>query len=154
MAKKKKQQKSISNRRASFDYEIKETLVAGVQLTGAETRAIRQGQADLRGAFVTVKDNELWLTNATVSGSHVAPISEEDKTRGRKILAKRREITRLIEAKKEGMTIIPLEILNSGRYIKIRIATATGKKLYDKRATLKARDDSRNIQRYTHNPKM
>lgn len=147
---KKKQPKTISNRRARFDYEIKESLIAGIQLTGAETRAIRQGQADLRGAYVTVKNNELWLTNATVSGSHVAPISEEDKTRSRKLLVKQREINHLIEAKGQGLTIMPLEMLNSGKYIKVRIATGVGKKLYDKRATLKARDDKRNIQRYKH----
>src|ERR1035438_6500968 len=140
MAKKKKPQKSISNRRARFDYEIKDTLIAGVQLTGAETRAIRQGQADLKGAYVTAKNGELWLTNVTVSGSHLAPIADEDKTRSRKLLMKSREIKQFIEAKDQGNTIVPLEILNSGKYIKIRIATAVGKKLYDKRATLKERD--------------
>jgi len=150
MVKKKKPQKSISNRRARFDYEIKDTLIAGVVLSGAETRAVRQGQADLKGAFVNVKNGELWLTNTTISGSHLAPISEEDKTRSRKLLLKSREIKQLIEAKEQGSTIIPLEILNSGKYIKIRIAAGVGKKLYDKRATLKARDADRNIQRYTH----
>jgi SsrA-binding protein len=149
MAKKKKPQKSISNRRARFDYEIKDTLIAGVQLSGAETRAVRQGQADLKGAFVNVKGDELWLANATISGSHLAPISEDDKTRSRKLLVKRKEINQFIEAKNQGKTIVPLEILNGGKYIKVRIATATGKKLYDKRATLRARDAERNIQRYS-----
>ncbi len=147
---KKKQPKSISNRRARFDYELKDTLIAGVQLTGAETRAIRQGQADLKGAFVTIKDGELWLTNVTVSGSNMAPIDEADKTRSRKLLARKKEIKQFIDSKEQGMTIVPLEILNSGKYIKVRIAKGVGKKLYDKRATLKERDASRNIQRYTH----
>ena len=151
MVKQKKRQKSISNRRAKFDYEIKDTVIAGVVLTGAETRSIRQGQADLKGAYVTVKGGELWLTNATISGTQLAPINEDDKTRGRKLLLKAREIKQFIDAKDQGMTIIPLEILNGGRYIKIRIAKAVGKKLYDKRASLKAKDDNINIQRYLRN---
>jgi len=150
MVKAKKHQKSISNRRARFDYAIKDSFVAGVQFTGAETRAVRQGQVDLKGAYVTVKDGELWLTNATISGSQLAPIDEEDKTRGRKLLLNSREIKELMEAKDQGMTIIPLEILNSSKYIKIKIATGVGKKLYDKRAVMKERDASRNIQRYSH----
>jgi SsrA-binding protein len=148
---KKRQSKTISNRRARFDYDLKESLIAGLQLTGAETRAIRQGQADLKGAFVTVKNGELFLTNASVSGSHLAPISEEDKTRSRKLLLKSSEIKKLIEAKDQGSTIVPLEILNGGRYIKIRIAQGKGKKLYDKRASLKAQDANRNINRYLKN---
>lgn len=150
MAKAKKHQKSISNRRARFDYDIKDSYIAGVQLTGAETRAVRQGQVDLKGAYVTVKNDELWLTNATISGSKLAPISEDDKGRGRKLLMTKKEIKQLIELKNQGMTIVPLEILNATKYIKIKVAAAVGKKLYDKRATLKARDASRHIQRYAH----
>ncbi len=148
MVKQKKQPKSISNRRARFDYEIKDTLIAGVQLTGAETRAIRQGQVDIKGSYVTVKDGELWLTNVTVSGSNAAPIEEVDKTRSRKLLIKSREIKEFIEAKDQGSTIVPLEILNAGKYIKVRIGYGKGKKLYDKRAVLKARDDKRDVGRF------
>lgn len=146
MAKKKPQQtKQITNRRARHDYELGDGLVAGIELTGAETKALRMGHGQLRGAYVTVKDNELFLINATISGTSGIPISESDQTRARKLLIKRREIDHLLEAKQQGKTIVPLEILTRGRYIKVRISAGRGKKLYDKRQTLKKRDESREI---------
>jgi len=145
MRKKQHQTKQITNRRARHDYELGDSLVAGVQLSGAETKALRMGHGQLRGAYVTVKDGELLLINATVSGTSGIPISESDQTRSRKLLAKKREIQALIEAKQQGRTIVPLEILTGGRYIKVRIAIGRGKKLYDKRQTLKKRDEQRNI---------
>ncbi len=147
MAKQKKHQKSISNRRARFDYDIQDTLIAGVELSGAEVRAIRSGQVDIKGSYVTFRDGELWLTNVTVSGSNHAPISEENKTRSRKLLVKRKEIKELMLAKDKGNTIVPLEILNGSRYIKVRIGFGRGKKLYDKRASLKKKDDMRDAER-------
>lgn len=145
MAKKKitKPTRTISNRRARHDYAIEDTLITGIQLTGAETKALRHGHGQLQGAYVTIKDSELWLINATISGMPGIPISESDQTRTRKLLAKRREIDTLIATKQQGQAIVPLEILTGGRYIKVRIATGRGKKQYDKRQTLKARDDTR-----------
>jgi len=144
MAKKKQNQpKSISNRRARHDYELGDSLVVGIELTGAETKALRLGHGHLRGAYVTVKGDELFLINATVAGTSGIPISESDQTRSRKLLAKRREIQALIDAKKQGKTIVPLEILTRSRFIKLRLAVGRGKKRYDKRQTLKARDDAR-----------
>lgn len=136
----------ISNRRARFDYELGDSLVAGIQLTGAETKALRLGHGQLRGAYVTEKDGELYLFNATISGTTGIPISDTDKTRNRKLLVKRREITHLLEAKKQGQTIVPLEILTRGKYIKVRISIGRGKKRYDKRETLKRRDQERSIR--------
>lgn len=147
MAKKKSNQpKRITNRRAKFDYELGDSLVVGLALSGAETKSLRMGHGHLRGAYVTVKDDELLLINATITGSSGIPINESDQTRARKLLAKRREINALIEAKQQGRTIVPLEILNSGRYIKLRIAIGKGKKQYDKRQTLKKRDEDRSIR--------
>lgn len=145
MAQKKKQNnaKVISNRRARFDYELGDSLVAGLQLTGAETKALRLGHGQLRGAYVTEKNGELFLLNATISGTTGIPISDEDKTRTRKLLVKHREIKQLLEAKQQGRTIVPLEILTRGRYIKVRIAVGKGKKHYDKRQALKSRDEQR-----------
>src|SRR5450631_3021889 len=109
MAKKKSHQpKTISNRRARHDYELGDSLVVGLELTGRETKALRMGHGQLRGAYVTVKDNELLLINATVSPSAGIPIDESEQTRARKLLAKRREIKALIEAKQQGRTIVPL----------------------------------------------
>ncbi len=138
--------KSISNKRARFDYELGDSLLVGISLTGAETKSLRRGHGHLRGAYVTLKDNELWLLNATITGDSGIPISEEDKTRTRKLLAKRKEIEALAAAKQQGQTILPLELLTRGRYIKVRIATGRGKKKYDKRQVLKARDDKRTTE--------
>ncbi len=135
--------KSITNRRARHDYELDDSLVAGIALTGAETKALRMGHGQLRGAYVTIKDEELWLVNATINGTNGIPIDEATQTRSRKLLAKRREIEKFIAAKQQGRTIVPLEILTQGRFIKVRISAGKGKKLYDKRQTLKARDETR-----------
>jgi len=141
------QPKLISNRRARHDYELGDSIVAGITLNGRETKALRLGRGQLQGAYVTVKDGELWLLNATIHGTSGIPIGESEQTRSRKLLAKRREISHLIEAKQQGRTIVPLELLTRGRYIKVRIAVGKGKKKFDKRQALKARDAARSIQR-------
>lgn len=148
MPKRKSQVKSISNRRATFDYTIKDNYLVGVVLNGSETRALRQNRGHLKGAYVTLKNNELWLTNATIVGDAAAPIEPSDQTRGRKLLAKKSEIDKIIEAKNQGLAIIPTDILTGGRYIKVRIITGVGKKKYDKRQILKARDEERQLRRY------
>lgn len=148
MAKKKANQpKTISNRRARHDYELSDSLVAGLELMGKEVRNLRIGHGQLRGAYITIKDGELWLLNGYIGSTPGAPLSEGEQTRTRKLLAKRREINALIEAKQQGRTIVPLEILTSGRYIKIRIAVGKGKKSFDKRQTLKKRDATRDMAR-------
>jgi SsrA-binding protein len=148
MAKKKRPSaKTITNRRARHDYELGDSLVVGIELTGAETKSLRMGHGHLRGAYVTVKGNELFLINATIAGTAGVFIEESEQTRARKLLAKRREISALIEAKQQGKTIVPLEILTGGRYIKLRISVGRGKKRYDKRQTLKRRDQEREAQR-------
>jgi SsrA-binding protein len=148
MAKKKPNQaKTIQNKRARFDYALGDSLVVGLQLTGAEVKSLRMGHGNLTGAYVTVKDGEIYLLNGTIHGTNGVSISDTEQTRTRKLLAKRREIDSLIAAKQQGRTIVPLEILTQGRFIKMRIAIGTGKKHYDKRATLKARDENRQIHR-------
>ncbi|MCA1807633.1 MAG: SsrA-binding protein SmpB [Actinobacteria bacterium] len=148
MAKKKpSQKKAITNRRARFDYSLEDSLVVGIALTGAETKSLRRGHGQLRGAYVTVKDNELWLINATITGDVSILIDESDKTRARKLLAKRKEIDALIAAKQQGRTIVPLEILTQGRYVKLRIAVGKGKKQHDKRETIKRRTQDREARR-------
>lgn len=147
MAKSKRSTSTIRNRRARFDYDLGDSLVVGVELSGAEVKNLRRGHGQLRGSYVTIKNDELFLINATISPSSGIPIDEQDQTRARKLLAKRREIDSLIEAKQQGRTIVPLEILTAGRYIKLKIAIGRGKKRYDKRQTLKKRDESRQINR-------
>jgi SsrA-binding protein len=148
MATKKKPAKkpsAIVNRRASFDYALGDELVAGVALTGREVRAARDGRVQLKGAFVTIRNNELWLNNASFSlvlntkGAHETTVD----TSPRKLLASRKQIDELAERKQEGMTIVPLRLLTQGRFIKIVIALGKGKKNYDKRQAIKQRDQAR-----------
>lgn len=139
------QTKQIVNRRARHDYELGDSLVAGISLTGQETKALRMGHGQLRGAYVTVKDGELWLVNAAINNTTNIKMTEQDQTRSRKLLAKRREINALIDAKQQGRTIVPLEILTSGRYVKVRIAVGKGRKNYDKRQAIKKRDEQRHM---------
>ncbi len=147
MAKKKPQAGNIVNRRARFDYQLGDSLVVGIALTGAETKALRMGHGQLHGAYVTDKAGELWLINAQITGDRGVLIDESTKTRSRKLLAKRSEIEKLMASKQQGMTIVPLEVLNRGRYIKLKIALGRGKKRYDKRQTLKKRQEQRDISR-------
>lgn len=148
MAKKKAHApKTIQNRRARFDYELGDSLVVGLQLTGAEVKSLRMNHGQLRGAYVTVKDGELYLLNGTINGTNAVPLSEQEQTRTRKLLAKRREIDALVAAKQQGRTIVPLELLTGGRFIKLRIAVGKGKKQYDKRHVLKKRVSERDVSR-------
>lgn len=141
----KKPTKLITNRRARYDYTIGDTLVCGIMLTGAETKQLRLGHGQLTGAYVTIKNNELYLLNALISSTNQIPIKESEQTRSRKLLAKKSEIKKLIEAKLAGNTLIPLEFITNSKFIKLKIAIAKGKKNYDKRAVNKKRDQQREI---------
>jgi len=146
--------KSILNKRASFDYALDEDLVVGVALTGLETRAARDGHVQLKGSYVTIKDNELWLNNSSFS----IKLNERGQvgarsidTSPRKLLAKRKQIDDLAARKQSGMSIVPIKLLTGGRFIKVVIALGKGKKNYDKRETLKRRDQERDAQRAMKN---
>lgn len=133
----------IMNRRARHDYALQDEYIAGLVLSGAETKSLRRGHGQLRGAYVTVKNDELYLINATITGDNSIPIAEEDQTRARKLLLKKKQIDQLLTAKQQGLTIVPLELLIKGRYIKLKISAGRGKKHYDKRHALRERDDKR-----------
>ena len=144
------QPKSVLNRRAGFDYHLADDIVTGLELTGPEVRAAREGHVQLKGSFVSVRGNELWLNNASFSvklNQKGQTDSRSVDTRARKVLAKRKEIDSLIASKQKGMTIVPTKLLTSGRYIKVVIALGKGKKTYDKRETLKRRDQEREAAR-------
>ena len=152
MAKKKQSQtKVISNRRARHDYDLGDGLIVGLELNGREVKSLRMGHGQLRGAYITVKDNELWLLNATINGTTGIPLSEQEQVRTRRVLARRKQIDELIAEKQQGKSIIPTEILTQGRYIKLRLAVGRGKKNYDKRQTLKKRAEDRDINRAIKN---
>jgi SsrA-binding protein len=136
----------IVNRRARYDYELGDNIIAGVILSGRETKALRQGRGQLQGAFITIKNNEPFLTNSLISNGKTFAINESEQTRSRKLLLSKKQIHSLIEAKNQGKTIVPLEFLTKGKYIKLKIAIGKGKKRYDKRETIKKRDQERNIR--------
>lgn len=137
----------IRNKRARFDYELGDGFLVGIVLSGREAKSLRMNHGQLQGAYVTVKDEELYLINASIHGTKGIPIEDSEVTKTRKLLAKRKEINEILAAKSQGRTVVPTEILTRGKYIKLRIALGRGKKNFDKRHTLKERDDSRNAQR-------
>lgn len=144
------QPKSVVNRRASFDYSLEEELVVGLVLTGPETRAARDGHIQLKGSFVSIRNSELWLNNASFSLKNNDKNVEGGRTidtSPRKLLASRKQINKLAEEKVAGMSIVPIKLLTSGRFIKLVIALGKGKKTYDKRETIKRRDQERETRR-------
>lgn len=138
--------KLVVNRRARFDYDIHDEFKVGVVLTGPEVRSVRDGRASLRGAYVTVKDGELWLTNSSFTLKQNGGEGVVD-TRARKLLASKKEIAQIIAAKDTGLTIVPLTMTTNTRFIKLTVATAKGKKAYDKRETIKRRETEREAKR-------
>ena len=141
---------TIVNRRARYDYDLGEDVVVGLSLTGPEVKAARLGHVQLRGAYVSARNGELWLNNASFSVVNNQKGVSSTRTvddRVRKLLAHKREIEKLEAAKKQGMTIVPTKLLTNGRFIKIVIALGKGKKNYDKRQAIKKRDEQRDTRR-------
>ena len=157
MAKKKpvKQAPSaVVNRRARFDYELGDELTVGLSLSGPEVRAARDGHIQLKGSFVTIRSGELWLNNASFSlklQQKGQPGARTIDTEPRKLLAHRKQIDQLASRKKDGLTIVPTRLLTKGQFIKLVIALGKGKKHYDKRETLKRRDQERDARRTLKN---
>lgn len=144
----------IINRRARFDYSLGQEIITGISLTGPEVRAARDAHVQLKGSFVTIRDNELWLNNASFSIKNNDKNAKSNRTidtRARKLLAKRKEINKLQNEKTSGMSIVPIKLLNGGKYIKLVIALGKGKKEYDKRETIKRRDQNRETLRTLKN---
>lgn len=141
---------AVVNRRARFDYELGDELETGLVLTGPEVRAARDGHVQLKGSFVTIRAGELWLNNASFSlrlNKKGDPAARSLDTRPRKLLASRRQIDALSAKKQQGNSIVPLRLLTRTQHIKVVIAIGKGKKLYDKRETMKCRDQTREANR-------
>jgi SsrA-binding protein len=149
MSKQKKKQRTpaaaIVNRRASFDYQLEDELTAGLVLSGPEVRAARDGRVQLKGSFVTLRNNELWLNNASFSLTlnHKGEQAATVDTSPRKLLAHRKQIDALNRERQTGLSIVPLRLLTRGRHVKLVIALGKGKKNYDKRQAIKKRDQER-----------
>jgi SsrA-binding protein len=139
----------IQNRKAHFDFEILETLEAGLVLEGFEVKSVRAGKGKLDGAFVKVRGKEAFLIGASISPFQVANTPKKyDPERARKLLLSKKELAHLErQTETAGLTAIPLKLYNVGRNIKLEVAIARGKKKFDKRETLKERDTKRDIAR-------
>ena len=149
----KKSPVQIKNKKASFEYFLVETFMAGIVLTGTEIKSIRMGKASLVDAYCTIINGEVWVKGMSISPYFYGSFSNHEMRRDRKLLLTKREIHRLAEASKQpGFTIIPILVFidEHGR-AKMDIALARGKKLYDKRQTLKEKEDRREMDRAKKN---
>lgn len=137
----------IKNKRATFDYMLKDTFVAGIVLFGTEIKSIRRGKASLVDSFCYCTDNAVWVKNMNISEDFYGSYNNHVPKRERKLLLNKKEIRKLKTASKDsGFTIVPVKLfINDKGLAKLEIAIAVGKKEYDKRNSIKERDDKRMI---------
>lgn len=140
---------NIENRRAKFDFQILDTLTAGLILKGTEIKSIREGKAALSDSFCYFRNNELYVRNMHISEYSEASFANHDPTRERKLLLNKHEINKLVKKMKDqGLTIVPLRLFLSEKgYAKLEIALAKGKKQHDKREDIKKKDIEREMNR-------
>lgn len=140
---------NIKNRKATFDYEILETFTAGIVLTGTEIKSLRQGKAGLTDTYCMVENHELWVKNMYIAEYSYGSYNNHTTHRDRKLLVTRKELNRIAkQAEQPGYSLVPLRIfINERGLAKMVIAVARGKKLYDKRQSIKEREDKRNLDR-------
>ncbi len=145
----KKSPVNIRNKKASFEYFFVDTYTAGIVLTGTEIKSIRQGKASLVDAFCYINNGEIWVKGMKISPYFYGSYSNHESKRDRKLLLNRREINKLQEATKMvGFTIVPILIFIDGNgRAKVDVALCKGKKEYDKRQTLKEKEDRREMDR-------
>ena len=146
---KEKSKPIAKNRKAFHDYEILETFEAGIELTGTEVRSLRDNNAQLTDTFALIRNGEAWLNNLHIAPFTNGNIANVDPDRRRKLLLHKKQIRYLAEkAQEKGLAIVPLKMyFNDRNLVKVEIALARGKKLYDKRASMKERDTKREIER-------
>ena len=137
-----------SNRKARHDYEILETFEAGIALLGTEIKSLRDHGGSLQESYVDIEKGEAWLKSATIAPYKHGNIHNHEERRPRKLLLHKKEIQKLRkEREQKGLTIIPLAMyLTKKGIVKVKIATARGKKAIDKRASMKERDEKRHIE--------
>jgi SsrA-binding protein len=140
---------NIKNRRASFDYEILERYVAGIQLYGTEIKSIRESKASLADTYCQFVGRELWVKQMHIAEYRFGSYTNHEAKRDRKLLMQRKELRKLEKQVKDtGKTIIPLRLfINERGFAKMEIALCQGKHTYDKRQALRAADDKREMQR-------
>ncbi|MEX0811894.1 MAG: SsrA-binding protein [Chitinophagales bacterium] len=150
MAAEKKDNLNIKNRKARFEYEILDKYTAGIQLTGSEIKSIRSGEANLKEAYCFFRKNELYIKNMHIAEYTHGGVYNHDPLRVRKLLLTKKELKKLLEKKKKdkSLTIVALRLFISKRgFAKLNIALAKGKKIHDKRHSIKERESKRELQR-------
>jgi len=137
------------NQKARFNYEILETFEAGIVLKGFEVKAIKIGRVNIAGAFATVKDGQIWLTNADIPPYQPKNVPETyDSKKPRRLLLKRSEIKYLIgKMQSDRLTLVPIKLYTKGPRIKVELGLGRGKRTYEKRAAIKKRETKLEIQR-------
>ena len=145
----KSEKESIArNKRARHDYHIIDTWEAGIVLTGSEVKSLRNGKANISDAYGIVREGEVQLLNLHISPYEQASYFNHEPTRTRKLLLHKREIRKMIgSVERQGLTLVPLELYFKRGKVKVAIGLGRGKKLFDKRADEKKRDDERDMQR-------
>lgn len=140
---------NIKNKRATFDYEIGDKYTAGIVLTGTEIKAIRAGKASLTDSYCLVQNGEVWVKGMNISEYFYGSYNNHEQRRDRKLLLNRKEINKIAKSGEEtGFTIVPLRVfVNERGLAKMVIGIGRGKKQYDKRQSIKEREDKRNIDR-------
>lgn len=137
----------INNKKAKYDYQIFDTYEAGIALTGTEIKSIRKGNCNLKDSYIIIKQNEAYILNMHISQYEQGNIFNHEETRTRKLLLHKKEILKLNDKIKiSGYTIVPLKLYFKKNKAKLEIALAKGKKIYDKRETIKQKDINRDIQ--------
>lgn len=137
-----------NNRKAYHDYFIDDTLEVGLVLHGSEIKSIRAGRVNLRDSYVTMRHGEAWVVGMHIAGYAQASYQDHDPRRNRKLLLHRREINRWVgRAEQKGYTIVPLKLYLKHNLAKLQIGLARGKRQYDKRETIRKREDDRRIRR-------
>ena len=137
-----------TNRQASFRFDLLDKLECGLVLVGTEVKSLRNGTAQIKDGYASVRDGELWLHNVHIPPYGPASRDNHDPDRPRKLLVHKREIDRLMgQVKERGLTLVPTRIYFSGPRAKVEIALARGKDRFDKRETIKAKDQRRDVER-------
>lgn len=137
-----------TNRQASHRFNLLERMECGIVLTGTEVKSLREGKAQLKDAYATVREGELWLHHVHIPPYANAARDNHEPERDRKLLVHRRELERLNAATREkGLTLVPTRIYFKGSRAKVELALAKGKDLYDKRQSIRAREEKRDMER-------
>lgn len=138
-----------SNRKANFQYNILQTFEAGLVLKGTEVKSLREGKANIQDSYAKFINGELWLINSHISEYKYGNINNHEPDRNRKLLLKKSELRRLkSKLEEKGLTLIPTKLYFKNSYVKVELALARGKKLFDKRETIKKREAEKNIKKY------